>query len=180
TIYHLTLDDSADMFARNVTLSTANGLRTVTNLAPTTISFDDVGLNTLTINGGSGGNTFNVLHTPTDGTGGFTDLNTCPGNDTVNVLGTDGDPGGGAFTAGGDLFIQGQGGVDAVHVGNAGSVQGLQGSVNISNNGGFTGLFVDDSADAVARNVTMVVADGPDFHEGRIRGLAPVQISYAQ
>jgi hypothetical protein len=178
--YDLTLDDSADMVARNVTLSTANGLRTVTNLAPTTISFDDIGLLTLTINGGSGGNTFNVLHTPFDGTSGSTKLNTGTGNDTVNVLGIDGDPNGGVFTFGGDLSIQGQGGVDTVHVGNAGSVQGIQGLVNISNHGGFTALFLDDSADAVARSITMDFIDRSGIHTGRIRGLAPEEIQFEQ
>ena len=59
---------------------------------------------------------------------------------------------------------------DTVNIGSAGSVQGIQGAVNVTNPGGFTSLNVDDSADATGRVVTV--------SSTQITGLAPATIGY--
>src|SRR5262249_25273611 len=45
---------------------------------------------------------------------------------------------------------------------------------------GFTALFVDDSADTVARNVTMNFLNDSASRIGRIQHLSPAQITYAE
>src|SRR5262249_31939935 len=55
----VTVNDSADPIGRTVTLDVANGTTILSNLAPAPISFDNT-VKFLTIDGGSGGNTFNV------------------------------------------------------------------------------------------------------------------------
>jgi hypothetical protein len=72
-------------------------------------------------------------------------------------------------------------GMMTVHVGDAGSVQGIRGALYIDNTmPGGTTLDVDDSADPVARTVTLAsvvpAAGGPTF--GSITGLAPASITY--
>jgi hypothetical protein len=59
---------------------------------------------------------------------------------------------------------------DAVTIGNAGSVQGITGPVNVTNANALSSLVVDDSADATARTVTM--------SDTTIHGLAPADITY--
>jgi hypothetical protein len=169
--FTMTMDDSADTVAQNVTITTVNGFVSISNLAPTEIRFDTTGLNTLDIKAGSGGNTFNVFDAAHSGDRPFTALNTGNGNDTINVFGTNEDS---------VLSINGQLGSNTVHLGNAGSVQGIQGSVEMSTSqGGFIFLSVDDSGDTVARNVTT----GPSPHDSHnidIEGLAPGAIEYAR
>jgi hypothetical protein len=117
----------------------------------------------LTINGGSGGNTFNVNNT----TGLVqTDLNTGTGNDTVNVYGT------GSNT----LSIDGQDGQDAVNLGGLTSVgmQDLNGTINISNDSSTSALTLDDSQDATGRSATL----NDNGTSGTVTGLAPATINY--
>jgi acrosin len=123
-------------------------------------SLDPAGQIAINLQGGSGGNTFNVKDTLVDVT---TTLNTGLGNNIVNVQGTTG-----------PLVINGQGGIDAVRVGSNGNAQGLAGALTITNLGGFTKLFVDDHLDHTGRVVTMNVAKGV----GTIAGLSPATIAY--
>jgi hypothetical protein len=181
----VTVDDSADPFGRTVTLNVADGTTTLSNLAPATISFDDT-VKFLTLDGGSGGNTFNVLDTPHEvfglppfSFGHFPEvfLNSGLGNDTVNVLRS--------FSI--SLDIDGQAGGDLVNLGSNGSVQGILSRVRIGNAAGFTALSVDDSADADARTVTLNVTSDVitgaltgSARAGTITGLAPGEIDFSQ
>src|SRR5262249_26079124 len=144
---HLTVDDSADTVGRTVTLNVVNGAGTITGLALfATISFSE-DVDVLTINGGAGGNTFNILDTPhetfLDNHLPATFINSGWGADTVNVLHT-------SSTA---LDINGQGGRDKVSLGNNGNAQGILSVVRITNQASFTAVTVDDSTDSVARTV---------------------------
>src|SRR5262249_44855903 len=87
------------------------------------------------------------------------------GNDTVNVLAT-----GRATT------VSTGGGHDTVNVGNAGSVQGILGTLIIQNPHSTDTVNVDDSADTVGRGVGLS-NNGPDL--GAINQLAPALIEYS-
>jgi hypothetical protein len=72
-----------------------------------------------------------------------------------------------------------------VNVGNAGSVQAIQGRLNVENPAGTTTLTIDDSADATARTVALsnIGANPDDFQGnsdpwGQVSGLAPGTINY--
>jgi hypothetical protein len=96
----LQIDDSQDLSGRNVTLNTYKArigyVASITGLAPAAIVFPKYGaVSTVTIFGGSGGNTFNVDALPSQPI----DLNTGGGNDTVNLN-----------TTSGSLVVNGQGG----------------------------------------------------------------------
>ena len=71
-----------------------------------------------------------------------------------------------------------------VNVGDAGSVQGILGTLNIENPPSRNTITVDDSADATARTVTLSSFVNPDDSEddghpwGKIHGLAPADINY--
>jgi hypothetical protein len=157
------LDDSADTVGRTVTLNVVDDVGTLTGLAPATITFDAFGMGGMTINGGSGGNTFNVLGTFSgdhhDFSGiGHTALNTGAGSDTVNVLGT-GD---------GVLIIDGQVGHDVVSMGNNHSMQGIQGTVEVRNVGAHTTLLLDDSANTAAQQYNL----GKDEFDASLRQIS--------
>jgi hypothetical protein len=130
----LVVDDGGDTTGRTVTVSSGE----VSGLAPADISWTATssatgGVTGLTINGGSGGNTFNV-----DNTSNFytsTLLNTGTGSDTVNVYATTG-----------ALNVNNPGGQDSVYVTVQGHVQGISGGVNVSGRG-TTSLTVDDGSD---------------------------------
>jgi hypothetical protein len=77
------------------------------------------------------------------------------------------------------VSIDGGGNHDVVNVGNAGSVQDIQGPLTIENPPSFTTINVDDSADTVARKVTVdVFTVNGDSSFGRITGLAPAAIDF--
>ena len=164
----LTLDDSQDALARTATLtgSTESGLAPAEILYAAQASATG-GVTALTVNGGSGGNTFTVDGTlassafPTDEV-----LNSGTGSDTVNVLAT---------TAGGPLTIHGQGGNDQVNLTSAGSLAGIAGAVSIDNTTGHTAILADASADAISHaNMLMQGAA-----TSALTGLAAGTISYA-
>jgi len=67
-----------------------------------------------------------------------------------------------------EAFNHSGGGTDAVHVGKAGSVQGIKGELKAY---GYSTLMIDDSADGTARNATIA--------SNSIAGLAPGTISWA-
>jgi hypothetical protein len=77
------------------------------------------------------------------------------------------------------------GGSDTVNIGANGSVQGIQGTVNIENPPSLTTIHVDDSADSTARTVTLsnifsnpADSEGNSDPWGQISGLAPGTINY--
>ena len=94
-------------------------------------------------------------------------ITTGSGNDTVNVLAT-----------GVPTNLSTSGGHDTVNVGNAGSVQGILGALTIQNPPSFTTLNVNDSADTVARTVTLSTFVSGGANWGSITGLAPAAINY--
>src|SRR5262249_20330678 len=79
----LNVDDSSDPISRNVTLSASGLTAILSGLAPAPIDYPTTAINSLTVRGGSGGNTFTItaLLVPTT-------LDTGSGGDTVHVLGT--------------------------------------------------------------------------------------------
>jgi hypothetical protein len=153
----LTIDDSADTTARNVTVSGG----AITGLAPAAIYYQQYDLKSLTVYGGSGANNFTVAGTPANALGFATTLHSGAGYNTVNVQGTDG-----------PLNVVGGGYDDVVTVGQGGSVQGVQGAVTVTNPPSYTALTIDDSADATARSATV--------SGGAVTGLAPAAINYQQ
>jgi hypothetical protein len=151
----LTLDNSAASAASNVTVTSGY----LTGLAPATIYYDG-GVTSLTIDGGTGGNTFSVQGTP-----GATTLNSGTGNDSVNVQGT-----------ANPLTVQGQAGSDTVVIGSlapalGGTLAGITGAVTVKNASGSTALTIDDSGDVAAKTATMT--------SSALTGLAPAVINYA-
>jgi hypothetical protein len=115
-------------------------------------------LSSLTLQGGKGGNTWNVSDTPRVATS----LSGGTGNDVMNVMGTTG-----------RLAIQGTGGTESgtetVTIGN-GSLLRIHGPVDIRNAQGWTDLIVDDSTDPTARNATL--------DSGGVRGLGGADLTF--
>src|SRR5262249_34169519 len=142
----------------------------------TTINVDDSAdttSRTVTVgNGATSG--FGVIHglAPADINFKYADtaqvtISTGSGGNTVNVLAT------GVTTS---LIGHGW---DTVNIGNNGSVQGIWGTLNISNPPNYTTINVDDSADPFAQKATLgqVTINGDPGWEA-ISGLAPAVINY--
>jgi hypothetical protein len=89
------------------------------------------------------------------------------GSDTVNVLAT------GVATT-----LTSFGGLDTVNVGNAGSVQGILGTLTIENPPSFTTININDSADAVTRTARLSTFSSAGQEFGAITGLAPAAIDF--
>jgi hypothetical protein len=150
------VNDASDSASRpNVVLSPGS----LTGLSQGAINFGPASVNSLTINGGVGNNTYTVTGTPAQNVA----LNTGNGVDTVNVQGTSSPLT--VNTSGGS----GGGGNDVVNVG-LGSTQGIFGPVSVFNNSSYDHLNVDDSADTGNRTVTLAVST--------ITGLSPAVIVY--
>ncbi len=146
----MAVDDSGDGTGQTATITNSSISGT---WSPATITYTN--LSTLSILGGSGANTFNVLSTSA----------------TTNLITN---PTGVIFSGGA-----------TVKVGNAGSVQGILGALNIENPPDFNFIVVDDSADPTARTVTLSTlgtngsdSDGNSDAWGQIIGLAPAHINY--
>jgi hypothetical protein len=82
----LNIDDSADTAARKVTIDSG----AITGLAPVVISYIQNDLHALTIDGGTKGDTFTVVNTPTNGSNPVTTLDTGGGDDKVMIQATPG------------------------------------------------------------------------------------------
>ncbi len=154
----LTVDDSQDTTGRTVTLNASQ----LSGLTPTAINLAS-SLSSLTVKGGSGGNTFNVTGTP-DNVG--VTLDTGDGDDTVNVQGTG---------SGGSLTIDTQGSplADQVTLGGVIGVgaQGLLEPITVQSSGGLVSLTIDDSLDTT--NHSNVVLSG-----AQLTGLTPAAINF--
>jgi hypothetical protein len=167
---NLTLQTSGVLLGNNV----LGQLSAPPGFSPGSIYFQASAiLQPVVINCGNFGNTIQVLNTPTNTTGGNSgpsiNLNTGAGADHVTVRGS------GTGTV---LNINGQNAVDAVTIGNSGSVQAVKGVVNVTNPLQFTDVVIDNSADVVARLVTVstFIAGGAPF--GSVAGLAPGVINF--
>jgi hypothetical protein len=88
-------------------------------------------------------------------------------NDTVNVL-----------TTGVPTSLSSNGGGDLINVGSAGTVQGIFAPLTIQNPPNFDTINLDDSADTVARTVTLSTFVSGGANWGSITGLAPAAIRY--
>jgi uncharacterized repeat protein (TIGR01451 family) len=148
---NLVIDDSADAVGRTASFSRSS----VSGLAPATITFNASDIGTITVNGGTGGNVFNVLSTVP---GSVNNFNSGAGNDTVNVQ---------SVLGGSTLNVSGQGGADQVNVifnvfdSSQGSLAGFStilGPVNVSNASGATTLTLDTTAESSSQTVTIGAA----------------------
>jgi hypothetical protein len=161
---HVNINDGFDNADHPNVVLTATSL---TGLAPAPITFGPADLDSLTISGGFGNNTYTIVNTQA-ALGNLTTLNTGGGTDTVNVQATTG-----------ALTVNAAGNANAVvNVGNAGSVQAINGSLTINDPSSYAAINVDDSADGSARAVSLytIMMGGVSF--GRITGLAPADIQY--
>jgi hypothetical protein len=163
----LNFHDENDTTGRTWTLNDNDGQNTgsvaVTGSATTT--YTPAGLSGLTVNGGSGGNAFNVNNTTAQAP---TTLNTGVGADTVGVI----------STGNAALNINGQGGSDRVTLGALTTapfgMQGLKGTIKVTNALGMTGLILDDSADPNGQTATFTTTG----MTGVVSGLSPATITY--
>jgi hypothetical protein len=172
--YTLSFNDQNDTTAQTWTLDNDDATNTASvsfasSIGTTTYRPGDL-TSPLTINGGSGGNTFFVNDTTSNlganSTPVDTDINTGTGNNTVDVDAT------GTNT----LNITGQGGLDTVTLGAAAGVgmQNLAGTINVTNPLGITVLTLDDSEDTVGQDAT-ITDNGTN---GSVTGLSPATINY--
>jgi hypothetical protein len=153
----LTVDDRANATPRMAVLTDSS----LAGLAPATISWVENDLHSLTIRGGSGGNTFTVQDTPQGGYQAVTALDSGLGVDTVYVRGTTG-----------ALTVNGQDGEDFVYVGLGGRTQWINGDLTVKNTNSFTTLDIQNWADPLPQMVT-VMAD-------TVIGMAPVNIHFVE
>jgi hypothetical protein len=93
-------------------------------------------------------------------------LTTGTGTNTVNVLAT-----------GVETYVRNNGHA-TVNVGNAGSVQGILGNLDLDNPPSYNTLNINDSADTVARTVFLSTPPGNAVAWGEVSGLAPATIGY--
>jgi hypothetical protein len=162
----LALNDSSDTNGRTVTMH--DGVNNpiygtggeVTGMAPANIYWSpsssyNGGVTSLDVEGGSGGNTFNVRGT--SHLVYWTSIFTGSGNDTVNVYATTG-----------GLDVINSGGADNINIG-LGSLANINGWVNVYGTGS-TGLYLNDGNDTTGRTVSM--------YDGEITGLAPANITW--
>ncbi|HWE39968.1 MAG TPA: hypothetical protein VG406_25680, partial [Isosphaeraceae bacterium] len=141
----LTVDDSADTGPATATVGASSLSFGVTQLPK--FNYSSASLASLTLDGGSGGNTITVTGTPVLIT---TAIHSGTGVDNIDVQATG---------AGSTLILDTQGGVSADNVtlgGVAGiGAQSIQGTVDVGPTTGSIALTVDDSADTIARTVTL-------------------------
>ncbi len=132
---NLRVDDSADTTGRTANLydGELTGLGASAPIYWTPTSTATGGVTYVAVDGGSGGNTFNVENT--SNLYDWTVLSPGISSNTVNVYGTSG-----------ALYVDGGVGFDSVDVG-VGSTAGILGSVNVNNTSGSSQLYVDDSLD---------------------------------
>lgn len=143
----LDIADGNDTMARTVSV-TANAV-SFSNLgqvnysgATTSASGTIVGVTSLEVAGGQGGDTFNVNSTAANTP--LTIVTAAPGGSNVNKVNIKGSQS--AVTV--DSY-----GNDIVAVGNNGSLAGIGGPVNVSNTSGNDKLIIDDSRDTYARSI---------------------------
>ncbi len=144
----LTVDDSADPSPRTGALLES---ALINGVASVGIAFSN--LSSLTVDGGSHGNTYTFADTAAP-----TTLNTGTGHNSFFVLGTHAPLTINDATTGTSP--------DDITVGNAGSVQGILGAVTVVGSPTLTQLTVDDSADPTGRNATLATVAGSTLSVG--------------
>jgi hypothetical protein len=176
----VTVDDTGDATSRTVQLTAsgttyAGNTGKITGLAPgADVAFSALAGNVqLVVNGGSGGNTFNVANVEFPLLS--TTINGGKGNDTFNVSNSNSSLTINTGTGTNHVNVQGlcvttsfsfplnvvgHGGTDTVTVGSLAPVLGgtlgnIFGTVNVSNSTWSTALIIDDSGDSAARAVTV-------------------------
>jgi hypothetical protein len=167
----LILDDSGDPTPRTVNLTASPFGGKITGLAPgATIQYSALSAIDLTINGGSGGNTFNLAN-PAPSEVSLVTLNGGNGGDTFNVAAA---PSNLSITTGSGtnhLNIQGNGSNDSMNIhakvgqntitigslapAVGGSLANVRGAIFIDDANSSTALIVDDSTDPVFQNVLL-------------------------
>ena len=149
----ITVDDSADVMARTVMLDTYTPsgdtlYGRITGLAPATIGYRQADTRgPITIDGGSGGNTFNVLGTINT----TMILNAGSGTDTVNVRSTTGPLTISTGYANSPSVVN----IGSTAPNLGGTLAGILGTVSFANSYGWPLLNVDDSGDTTARAVSI-------------------------
>ena len=168
-ISSLTLDDSEDTEGQSASLSDNGTIGTVTGLSPATINGTDDDISSLSILGGSGGNTFDI-----DGTlvnpsfsSTLTTLDKGFGANTVTVSAT---------SAGSALNLVGTGGPDVVTIGN-GNIGSILGLINLNEAPGSTKMVIDLSADGLPHNLDLS-SDGTTGTLSDTLGNLPENITY--
>jgi large repetitive protein len=163
--YTLNIDDSNDTTGQTFTLNNndAGSMASVQFSSGATTSYRPQDINSLTINGGSGGNTFNVNNTTALAA---TTLNTGNGDDSVNVY----------KTGDNTLTVNGEDGQDEVALGGVADIgmQDLSGVINLSNSAGFDDATLDDSEDVVGQAGDL----SDDGTTGTVTELSPATINY--
>jgi large repetitive protein len=156
----ITVDDSADTTAQVINVSSA---QVDFNTTPAFNYASTPKVASLLVEGGSGGNTFNVNSTIGSGP---TTLNTGTGADTVNAF----------ASSAAALNINGQAGADTVTLGGLAGVgmQHLAGPINVTNATGSTTLVLDDSEDTTGQTATLT----DNGTTGTVTGLSPATITY--
>jgi len=96
-------------------------------------------------------------------------LNTDQGADTVNILAT---PAGVSTSVNGQNPLFSAHGPDEITVGNAGSVQQIQGPLSLADDVWYDDITINDSADTMGRTFT--------YGQSSVIGLAPATISFNQ
>ncbi len=114
----VTVNDGPDATSRSVTMTVdALGNAHISGLAPAVITYGQNNISRVTVDGGSGGNTFNVQGTVTNGLLPVTTINSGSGNDTINV----GDTSNTLNEILGALTVNGQAGFDTLNINDQGS-----------------------------------------------------------
>jgi len=178
----VTVDDSADAATRSgILLSTVSlssvAFGQVSGLGAANIDYNLDDTSTFTLDVGTGADKVTVNQTlPATVTGNSAVVVGGPNTNTINVQNTSG---------GITYDIQATAAAPTVNVGlpgPAGTVQGINGTVDIENTGGgLNTIVVNDVADATGQNVTMSTVTGIFAQDGgQISGLAPggVDINY--
>jgi hypothetical protein len=166
---NVNINDSADGGNHNVTIANTGASAGVAGLAPAEIHFDSSSVNTVTVAGGTGNDTYTVAGTPASS---LVVLATGVGSNTVNVQTTT------AFlsiytTTG--IF---GGGSNEINIGNANSLAGILGSVNIANTPSYfpshDHITINGLADGGNHNVTLSNTGA----SAGVAGLAPAEIHF--
>ena len=167
---NLILDDSQDTTGQTAMFNDDGTTGTVTGLSPATISYADALLSSLTADGGSGGNTFNINGTLANSSfpATPTTLNTGTGHNTVNVDATN---------AHSLLAIQGQG-VDTADIGSAGTLTTILSPVSVTAPTGTAALNIDDHADQSNNAATLDNLSGNVNAPFEVTGLSLAPIEY--
>lgn len=158
--FKLDVDDSVDAVPWMATI----GATAISGPTHAPITYPQVGMSTLTIFGGSGGNSFTVASTPANTVQFRTGSS---GRSTVNVQNTDRplEIDGGSSPDGLNA--------DVVNIGKAGSILDVLGPITLvtATSGFFQSVNVDDSASPLGRTATI--------SNSTITGLAPATIYYS-